>query len=60
MSRGPQLFKQTDVEKAIKAAIKAGATDWRVEIVNGKIVISSAAGGEQYDSVDERKPSEWD
>jgi hypothetical protein len=43
MSRGPQSFKQTDLTKAIKAAVKAGVQGWRVEIVNGKIIV---AGGE--------------
>jgi hypothetical protein len=32
MSRGPQSFKQGDVEKAIKAAVKAGLPVARVEV----------------------------
>jgi hypothetical protein len=43
MSRGPQSFKQTDLTKAIKAAVKSGVQGRRVEIVHGKIII---AGGE--------------
>jgi hypothetical protein len=58
MSRGPHNFKQTDVTKAVKAVVKAGVRGWRVEIVDGKIVICAA--GERSDPVDERAPSEWD
>jgi hypothetical protein len=57
VSRGQHSFRQTDVAKAIKAAVKAGVKDWRVEIMDGKIVI--CAGDERSDSVDERAP-EWD
>jgi hypothetical protein len=32
MSRGAQTFKQGDVTKAIKAVVKAGVKDWRLEI----------------------------
>ena len=40
MSRGPQTFKQGDVTKAIKAALKAGVKVARVEIMEGgRIVI---------------------
>ena len=39
MSRGAHNFKQGDLAKAIRAAVKSGVKDWRVEIVNGKIVI---------------------
>jgi hypothetical protein len=58
MSRGPHNFKQTDVAKAIKAAVKAGVRDWRVEIVDGKIVIRG--GDERDDLVAEGSRSEWD
>jgi hypothetical protein len=54
MSRGPHNFKQTDVAKAIKAAVK----DWRVEIVDGKIVIRG--GAERGDPVAENSRGEWD
>lgn len=39
MSRGRQNFKQGDVTKAIKAAVKAGARVARVEIVEGRIIV---------------------
>jgi hypothetical protein len=43
MSRGGQTFKQRDVTKAIRAAVKAGVKDWRVEIdKNGKIILTAA------------------
>jgi hypothetical protein len=58
MSRGPHNIRQTDVEKAIKAAIKAGATDWRVEIVDGKIMIS--AGGKPDDTASREPPPDDD
>ena len=59
MSRGVQSFKQRDVTKAIKAAVKSGISGWRVELVEGKIIIR--ASGERDDPVaDERALSEWD
>ena len=51
MSRGPHNFKQADVAKAIKAAVKSGVRGWRVEIVDGKIVI--CGGDERADPVAE-------
>ena len=42
MSRGPQSFKQRDVTAAIKAVVKAGVKDWRIEIVEGKIIVVAA------------------
>jgi hypothetical protein len=35
MSRGPQRFKQRELTRAIKAAVAAGLTAYRIEIVNG-------------------------
>jgi hypothetical protein len=59
MSRGVQSFKQRDVTKAIKAAVKSGVRGWRVEIAKGKIVILAAE--EQDDPLaDESALSEWD
>jgi hypothetical protein len=44
MSRGASTFKQTDLTRAIKAAVKAGLKDWRVEIDrDGKIIVIAAA-----------------
>jgi hypothetical protein len=58
MSREVQSFKQRDVTKAIKAAVKSGISGWRVELVEGKIVITA---DEQADRVaDEHALSEWD
>jgi len=43
MSRGGQTFKQRDVTRAIRAAVKAGVKDWRVEIdKSGKIILTAA------------------
>jgi hypothetical protein len=57
MSRGVQSFKQRDVTKVIKAAVKSGISGWRVELVEGKIVITA---DEQADRVaDEHALSGW-
>ena len=40
MSRGPHDFKQANVAKAIRAAVKSGVKDWRVEIEDGKLFIA--------------------
>jgi hypothetical protein len=56
MSRGKHKFKQGDVTKAIKGAVKAGLAVQRVEISeNGKIVIFTG-------SPDAQPPpeNEWD
>jgi hypothetical protein len=59
MSRGAQSFKQRDVTKAIKAAVRSGISGWRVELVEGKIIIR--ASDDRDDPVaDERALSEWD
>jgi hypothetical protein len=55
MSRSRQAFKQGDVTKAIKAAIKAGARVARVEIIDGKIVVHLADEGQTT-----TKPNEWE
>jgi hypothetical protein len=39
MSRGPQLFKQRDVTKVVRAMEKAGVKVCRIGISGGKIVI---------------------
>ena len=60
MSRSQQPFKQSDVTKAIKAMVKAGIADGRVEIdKNGKIVIVIAR---PEDAANSEKPgkNEWD
>jgi hypothetical protein len=60
MSRGQQTFKQRDVTKALKAAVKAGIAIERFEIdKNGKIVIVTAKA---KDAVNENysEKNEWD
>jgi hypothetical protein len=60
MSRGQQTFKQRDVTKALKAAVKAGITIERFEIdKNGKIIIVPAKA---EDAVNGNYPdkNEWD
>jgi hypothetical protein len=43
MSRGGQkTFKQRDVTRAIRGALKAGVKGWRLELENGKIILTSA------------------
>ncbi|MET4526520.1 hypothetical protein [Bradyrhizobium sp. JR18.2] len=58
MSRGAQTFKQGDVTKALKGAVKAGLSVQRVEIdTDGKIILitgemlPSAATGNEWDNV---------
>jgi Spy/CpxP family protein refolding chaperone len=60
MSRGQQTFKQSDLTKAIRAAIKAGMTVGRVEIdKSGKIVIVAAMSGVAANGEKPGK-NEWD
>jgi hypothetical protein len=43
VSRGVQAFKQTDVTKALKAALKAGVSIQRYEIDrDGKIIVHAS------------------
>jgi hypothetical protein len=60
MSRDRQTFKQRDVTKALKAAVKAGIAVERIEIdKTGKIVIVT---GRPEDEANREKPgkNEWD
>jgi hypothetical protein len=59
MSRGPQSFKQGDVTKAIKAAVKSGVSGWRVEIIEGRIIIHASC---EQDATVAGEPAlgEWD
>ena len=58
MSRGPQTFKQGDVTKAVKGAVRAGLNVQRVEIDRkGKIVVHV---GEPRDREPKPTSSEWD
>jgi len=57
MSRGPQSFRQADVEKAMKALVKSGQRFGRIEIAAGKVTIfadSAPTAPEQADV------NEWD
>ena len=58
MSRGAHSFKQGDVTKAIKAAVKAGVKDWRIEFTDGKFVLIGAAASS--DTKDAPDVNEWD
>jgi hypothetical protein len=60
MSRGQQTFKQRDVTKALKAAVKAGIAIERFEIdKNGKIVIVTAKAKDALNENYSEK-NEWD
>ena len=60
MSRGQQIFKQSDVTKALKATVKAGITVGRVEIdKNGKIIIITARPDDAANG-DNTGKNEWD
>lgn len=51
MSRGPQTFKQGDVTKAIKAAVKAGLPVGRVEISpEGRIILVAGKAEQEQNS----------
>jgi hypothetical protein len=36
MSSGPHPFTQHQITKAVKAVVKSGVKDWRIEITDGK------------------------
>lgn len=60
MSRGAHSFKQGDLTKAIKSVVKSGMKDWRIEIVEGKIIVvpatpASAPDTDHESSADLRK-----
>ena len=60
MSRGQQTFKQSDVTKALKAAVKAGLAIERVEIdKSGKIVVVTGRP-EGVASGERPGKNEWD
>ena len=60
MSRGQQTFKQSDLTKAIKGAVKAGIAVGRVEVYkNGKIVIVTARP-EDAENEEKSGKNEWD
>jgi len=60
MSRGQQTFKQRDVTKALKAAVKAGIAIERFEIdKDGKIIIVTAKAKDAVNG-DNPEKNEWD
>ncbi len=60
MSRGQQTFRQRDVTKALKAAVKAGIAIERFEIdKDGKIIIVTAKA-EDVVNGDNPEKNEWD
>jgi hypothetical protein len=59
MSRGGQSFKQGDVTKAIKGAVKAGFKVGRIEIEDGKIIVFGGDAASSDTKVDS-DANEWD
>jgi hypothetical protein len=58
MSRARQTFRQSDLAKAIRAAVKAGLTIGRVEISpDGRIAVVAAKPGQEQNS---GEVNEWD
>jgi len=59
MMRAPSIFKQQDITKAIRGAIKAGVNIARIEIAkDGGIVIIPA--GEAAVQAEAGEDNEWD
>jgi hypothetical protein len=57
MSRGPQLFTQHQMTRALKAVAKSGVKEWRLEITDGKRTIVLSGGAAPPDPQDR---NEWD
>lgn len=55
MSRGPATFRQSDVTRALKAAVAAGMKVARAEVDHGKIVLLFGDGKAQT-----KPENEWD
>jgi hypothetical protein len=56
MSRGVQPFTQPQITKALKAVVKSGVKDWRMEFTDGKrklVVTGGAAPASAPDTHDE-------
>jgi hypothetical protein len=58
MSRGDHSFKQGDVTKLVRGAVKGGMKVARVEFVNGKLTVSGTL--EPIDETVEVDGNEWD
>jgi hypothetical protein len=60
MPRRPSAFRQSDVERAIRAAQAAGIIVTRIEVTHdGKIVLYGDPGGASIPSKPD-EPNEWD
>jgi hypothetical protein len=61
MSRTAQRFRQSDLAKAIKAAVQAGLTVGRVEISpDGKIAVIAGKPGQEEQNPTQTELGEWD
>ena len=62
MSQGKRPFTQTDVQAALKAAVKAGLTVWGYEIDQaGKIKVVTGARSDEHDDKQQNEgENEWD
>jgi hypothetical protein len=58
MSRGDHSFKQGDVTKLVRGALKGGMKVARVEFVDGKLSVSGTL--EPTDETAEVNSNEWD
>lgn len=58
VARGPSTFRQQDVTRAIRAAVKAGMEVRSFEVSKDKIVVMAAKRDELEKVVD--APNEWD
>jgi len=62
MSRGPSIFRQSDVTRAIKGAAAAGVDIARIARIDkaGKIVIITVNGADARDQPGATEANEWD
>jgi hypothetical protein len=59
MSRGPHNIRQTDVEKVVRAALKAGLPVARVEVSpEGRIIVIAGLPEQEQDNP--TTENEWD
>ncbi|MCB1510049.1 MAG: hypothetical protein KDJ36_04040 [Hyphomicrobiaceae bacterium] len=60
MSRGPQRFRQGDLERALRGATKAGVAVARVEIEDGRIVLITAGADDKPSAAEgEKEQNPW-
>jgi hypothetical protein len=60
MSRAPQLFRQVDLAKAIKAVLASGREVARVEVTKDGRIIVIVAGGKEEPAGKPGCSNEWD